>query len=57
MTRAAQQLKDSGASIVAFNGTPFTWAGLSTENDIRARAQKNCLSRRLPFYHAWDSDD
>lgn len=49
MTRAAQQLKDSGASIVAFNGTPFTWAGLSTENDIRARAQRIALTADCPF--------
>lgn len=49
MTHAAQQLRHSGASIVAFNGTPFTWAGLSTENEIRARAQRIALAADCPF--------
>ena len=49
MALAAAQLRESGATVVAFNGTPFTWAGLSTEIDIRARAQRIALAADCPF--------
>ena len=49
MAHAAAQLRESGATVVAFNGTPFTWAGLSTESEIRARVQQIALTTDCAF--------
>ena len=49
MAHAASQLRQAGASAVAFNGTPFTWAGLSSEAQIRERSQRIADTSGCPF--------
>lgn len=50
VARAARLLGLAGASVAACIGTPFTWAGLSTEVEIRSRIRTIEDAAGCPFF-------